>query len=342
MKKSFRLISLCVALVTGSAVAATALTSTSSTGTCAGRFPNLVKDVCWLCMFPVRIGSMKITIPGQSDNHDSPPPLLCTCPAPPPIFKRIGIGVSYWEPARVAEVVRTPMCSPTLNGKILGKIPGAIAGTHGGQSSDADQGAFYQVHWFVYPIMNWLGIAIATGACLKIETFDLAYMSELDPLWDDDELTFLTDPESILFANPISQAACAADAVAASTTKFGIDQLFWCSGSQGSVYPIDGNISEHHGGVDSSLDAVHRLIFKMHRSNLALDTSTRGAMCFNLPQPVMRKTQYKQQMLYPIAQSKTGYGLGAASVAWGAGKEFPYRGEDFAYLIWRKRICCAW
>ncbi|WP_422822808.1 TraU family protein [Vibrio fluvialis] len=26
---------------------------------------------------------------------------------------------------------------------------------------------------------------------------------------------------------------------------------------------------------------------------------------------------------------------------WGAGREFPYKGEDFTYLIWRKRTCCA-
>jgi conjugal transfer pilus assembly protein TraU len=27
-------------------------------------------------------------------------------------------------------------------------------------------------------------------------------------------------------------------------------------------------------------------------------------------------------------------------VLWGSGKEFPYQGEDFGYLVWRKRSCC--
>ncbi|WP_299160117.1 TraU family protein, partial [Accumulibacter sp.] len=25
---------------------------------------------------------------------------------------------------------------------------------------------------------------------------------------------------------------------------------------------------------------------------------------------------------------------------WGAGREFPFEGEDFAYMVFRKRNCC--
>ena len=43
--------------------------------------------------------------------------------------------------------------------------------------------------------------------------FDLMYLSEVDPTWNDDELAFYTVPEVVLFANPFMQAACIADAV---------------------------------------------------------------------------------------------------------------------------------
>lgn len=306
---------------------------------CSGSFPNPITDVCWLCMFPINIGGISISMPGQTNNSDPSPPLICTCPITVPPFIRIGVGLSYWEPARVAEVVRTPMCSPTLNGTILGKIP-APSGDH----NDHDGGlgnAFYHVHWFQYPVLSWLSMPLSQGACMVKEPFDLAYLSELDPLWDDDEMTFILNPEAILFANPIAQAACAADAVAAATTNFGIDSLFWCSGSQGSIYPLDGYHANHVGGVDSSLAIVHKHIFKMHRQLMAQDTSTLGAMCANLPQPILRKNQYKQQMMHPVPQNVRGLGLGAPSSGWAAGKEFPYKGEDFSYLIWRKRTCCA-
>ena len=333
MLKNFRLSSLALAFLV-----ALGFSGKVTAAACGGRFPNPVTDICWLCLFPINIGMVPITMPGQTDNHDPNPPLICTCPAPPPIFVRIGVGVSFWEPARVAEVVRTPMCSPTLGGAVLGTLPVPAGTNHEGDDSG---GAFYHVHWFQYPVLSWLGMAITEGACYVNETFDMSYLSELDPLWDDDQLSFVLNPEAILFANPVAQAACVADTVAAATTTFGLDALFWCSGSQGSLYPLSGSHANHVGGVDSSLAIVHTHIFKMHRQFLAQDTSTLGAMCGNLPQPIMRKNQYKQQMMYPVPQNVRGYGLGAPSTIWGAGREFPYKGEDFSYLIWRKRTCCA-
>jgi len=306
---------------------------------CEGDFPNPITDVCWNCFFPLQIGSISISF-GQPDNGDPDPPFLCTCPAPPPIFIRPGVGMSFWEPARVAEVVRTPMCSPTLNGSVLADMPFVPKGTNYAHQDTSEQ-AFYHVHWFQYPVLSWVGMGISQGICFVPEPMDMQYATELDPLWDDDELAFLINPEAILFANPIAQAACVADSLKASVTKFGIDALFWCSGSQGSIYPLSGSHATHNGGVDSTLATVHKHVARMHRMGLAMDTSTLGAMCTNLPQPVLRKKQYKQQMLFPIPQTQKGYGFGAASSFWGAGKEFPYKGEDFSYLIWRKRTCCA-
>jgi conjugal transfer pilus assembly protein TraU len=235
-------------------------------------------------------------------------------------------------------VVRSPFCSPTLGGITLGSLF-APGGTH--HEGDGKKGeAFYHVHWIQFPVINWLGMAFSK-LCFANETFDIAYLSELDPLWDDDEISFILNPEAILFTNPIAQAACAADSIAASTLGFGIDPLFWCAGSQGSLYPLSGTHANHVGGVDSSLALVHTMIFKLHRQLMAQDTSTPLAMCRSIPQPILRKTQYKQQMLYPLPQNLKGFGLGSTSMLWGVAREFPYKGEDFTYLVWRKRTCCA-
>ena len=313
--------------------------SGSALGPCEGDFPNPVTDICWSCLFPIHIGAVAITASGQADNGDPPPPMICSCPAPPPMFIRYGVGISFWEPARIAEVVRTPMCSPTLGGSTLFSM-NVAAGTHETEHGGQDV-AFYQVHWIQYPVLNWLGMAITEGACEINESFDMAYLSELDPLWDDDELSFVLNPEAALFANPVAQAACVADSAKASLTLFGIDSLFWCSGSQGSLYPLSGTHANHVGALDSSLALTHTMIFKLHREFLAQDTSTMGAMCGPVPQPILRKNQYKQNMMHPVAQNTAGFGLGVPTASWGAGREFPYKGEDFTYLIWRKRSCCA-
>ena len=70
--------------------------------------------------------------------------------------------------------------------------------------------------------------------------FDMLYVSELDPTWNNDELAFFTNPEASLVATPVAQAACPADAVA-STARHPIDKLFWCAGSWGFIYPLSGH-----------------------------------------------------------------------------------------------------
>jgi conjugal transfer pilus assembly protein TraU len=307
----------------------------SAIAPCHGKFANPITDICWRCLFPISIGPVKVSF-GQQDAGPSPP-FLCSCPAPPPLFVRFGVGVGLWEPARVAEVVRTPFCSPTLGGIQLGDF-GIPAGTQKADQATDREDANYHVHWFSYPLLSWLNLLI-NFVCLKPEPFDLLYLTELDPLWEDDELAFLLNPEAVLFANPAAQAACAADCAAASV-GFPLEPLFWCAGCQGSLYPLSGTIVHHTDGVASSLLEVQRLAAKLHRQALAHDTSSLSALCATHPSPLIRKTQYKTQMLYPLPDTTSAHPLGR-STALMAGKAFPVKGEDFSYLIFRKRLCCA-
>jgi conjugal transfer pilus assembly protein TraU len=80
---------------------------------------------------------------------------------------------------------------------------------------------------------------------------------------------------------------------------------------------------------------------KLHRAAVALDMSTRSAMCGPRVQPILRKGSYKTQMLYPIPTTQSAPFYGESTALWSAGKEYPVRGEDFLYLIWRRRTCCA-
>ena len=310
-------------------------------GMCSGKFPNPLTDVCWGCLFPINIGPMTVTGSEFPNIQNQSPPLICTCPAPPPIFIRIGIGLGYWEPWKIFEAVRTPGCFPTLGGMKIGSY-GSPAGTNKSKGGENGKG-FYQVHMYDYPVLSWFFQAFSDSVCYNTGSsgFDLLYITELDPMWDDDASSFILMPEVVLFSNPIAQAACVADSVKATATRFGVDELFWCSGSQGSVFPLDGYHTNHVGGIDTSLAKVHSFLYKIHREGIAWDTSTVASMCFAIPQPLMRKGQYKQQMMHPVPQPVAGFGFGVASQYWGTGREFPFAGEDFSYLVWRKRLCCA-
>ena len=88
----------------------------------------------------------------------------------------------------------------------------------------------------MYPLLSWIGVLLDLG-CLEGGGLDIAWVSELDPAWLDDELSFLLNPEAALFANLPAQAACAADCAAASV-GLPLDPMFWCAGCQGGMYPL--------------------------------------------------------------------------------------------------------
>lgn len=306
---------------------------------CEGKFVNPFTDICWGCIFPITIGGLKVSLDGE--DTENPRRVICNCPKPP----FIGIPISFWEPARLVDVTRTPYCMVSLGGfKIMGsgiKGRGSVEGGHTiAQGHSRMRQSFYQVHWYMYPITYILEILV-DFLCLESGQIDLAYITELDPLWNDDETAFILNPEAVLFNNPIAQAACVADCTAA-TLSFPLDQMFWCSGCQGSMYPFTGTLNYHVGGVQASLLMVSRMIGKLHRELLLEITSGEAALCNRYRSVMIKKSQYKTQMVFPIptASSKGCYPLGRTETIWGSSKEFPYQGEDFGYLIWRKRNCC--
>lgn len=307
--------------------------------TCTGRFLNPITDICWTCMLPLSIGAVPVADLGQEDIPNPPSP-VCSCGLHP----IVGVTLGFWEPARLVEVVRKPFCLVSLGGVDLN--PGIPAPEHARYTrteGDGDGGSFYQAHFYVDAVMYWLDV-LGDFGCLEKGAFDLAYMTEVDPLWNDDELSLILNPDAVLFANPVAVAACAADCVAASV-GFGIKEMFWCAGCQGPLYPMDGRIPYHTGGINDSALIAQRLTAKMHREMIAWGWHGAAGLCGPYPEPVMDKRAYKTQLTYPVPNTQATLGkccqpFGRTTVLWGAGKEYPVAGEDFAYLLFRKHNCC--
>ena len=316
------------------------LSAGSASANCVGRFVNPVTDICWKCLFPLSIGSTRVYKGGQRDIKNPSNP-LCICqrgPVPVP-----GVSIGFWEPYRIIEVTRTPYCLISMGGKQIQKT--AMKGQGGGSlkaGSKPGQTSFYNVHYYAYPVLYWLELLIEF-ACMDKGSFDLLYLSELDPSWNNSSLGAFLNPEALLFGNPIAQVACAADCAKA-TVGFPFNSLFWCSGCQGSIYPFSGHVASHIGAVQASHLIATRLLAKMHRVGLAQKTaSSKKALCKKEFAPIIPKNQYKLQMLYPKAATKGKSAcnpLGKSTAIHGAGKEYPKKGEDYAYLVWRKRNCC--
>jgi len=121
--------------------------SWAATTTCTGKFMNPITDICWSCAFPLKVGGTTIMDFGQEDFDSGVSNPLCACSSPP----KVGLSISFYEPARLVEVVRKPYCFPSLGGITID--PGVPAPAHvqtrGGKS-------FYQAHWYISPLMFWL------------------------------------------------------------------------------------------------------------------------------------------------------------------------------------------
>ncbi|MYI74196.1 MAG: conjugal transfer protein, partial [Acidobacteria bacterium] len=156
----------------------------ASAQACTGRFVNPVSDVCWECLFPISIGP--VTIGSASGAPDTPNPSspICLCGSP---FPRIGLSLGVWEPARLVDATRAPWCFPNLGGLTIDPGLPAGRGRTGSSGGDGATGSVWHAHHYVYPLLSWIGALIDLG-CLEAGGLDIAWVSELDPAWLDDEL----------------------------------------------------------------------------------------------------------------------------------------------------------
>jgi conjugal transfer pilus assembly protein TraU len=296
-------------------------------------FFNPITDVCWTCIFPIRIGSVPITPSfGHQDYADVSSP-ICVCMTPLP---RIGITVSMWEAVRIAETTKHPWKFPDFCLDL--SISNVPEGDSMSSSQNVQRKQSWQVHWFLYPVMSMLNVAV-DFACLSRPDFDIAYVSELDPAWNDDFTALFVYPETILLANPLSEFACLPDRAMTSARQFGISALFWCAGNWGTTYPFTKKTFCDNPTISSAL-AVAKVNAMLHRNLVALKTIGKSAMCAPTPSFIFPKNEYKYQIAKPI-RGATCVPIGEDAVWWAEMKE-PYAGDTYhSFVIWRKRDCCA-
>lgn len=109
-----------LSLLLGVAMFVTSLTGNAAT-VCQGKILNPVTDVCWSCVFPVKIGgkaSLTTSVLPDPDTGAGGP--FCTCGKG--LNLRAGVTFSFWEPLRTAEIVRHAGCLPSMGGVNMGDM----------------------------------------------------------------------------------------------------------------------------------------------------------------------------------------------------------------------------
>jgi len=308
--------------------------TSNSYAVCAGTMLNPITGVNWECIFPIKIAGIPVgTSSGLPDTPDLASSPICVCPIAVPPFVRPGIPISLWEPSKIVETVKDPLCFPTLG---MGLDSFLSAGTLGGAVNSDSTHAFAQAHEIIFPIWAIIGMLL-DAICLEAGSeVTVAYLTEIDPLWQNPELSMFIHPEAVLFANPFSTMACMADA-ATSIIGLPLDPLFWCMGSWSNAYPMTGHI-DMKSIVEANAGIASRLLYKLARQLMSWDCAT--DICGCLPLPIWVKSHYRMHISKPVKHF-TCTPIGQEGLLWSWAKNLPVKGDNFLWMIFEKRACCA-
>ncbi len=330
---------------------------------------KLFTDICWDCIFPVRIAS-GLTIKGKNDSsvpNEAFDGFICSCSRNYDL-PQVGVAIGSYMHAKLVDVTRNAYCAPSLGGIYLQNKGAQLMGKHDRSSDPNAQSSFYNYMYYSFPL-NFMLDLLVDRRCGNdgYLDFDVLYISPLDPTWNDDELAFFLNLEAVLFSNPIFTAACIADAAKTAAGSQPIAKLFWCAGGWGNLYPFTGHISAVSSPVRESSLVTARVLAALHRRGLAHKTLGSAAMCESQIYPTIPKTQYKLSMFYPVAETTTGvkpppaqsssapndsgvttaplktfgaHYIGESTFRWGEWRNVPGSGEDFTYDIIRWEDCC--
>lgn len=259
---------------------------------------GIIDKICWSCVLPMRIMGVG---PKPAGAASSKPVCLCNDSNGVP---EIGWQLGYFQPARIEEVVKTPWCSPFLGGIKLQDSSFEIGREKASNHVDNPQNVFMDSHYFSYPVFQLLNLLMVPNCAGDMhQDIDLLNMSEIDPLWSNDLLTFVLNPESVVFANPLALAWCMADCVA-TTANFESEKNYFCAGCDGLIYPHTGNIHGIKDPVQNSSLLVQRQLAALHRRGLAEKTMGEEEMCGSTYSYFVPRSQYRVSMLYPVPESK--------------------------------------
>jgi conjugal transfer pilus assembly protein TraU len=162
-------------------------------------------------------------------------------------------------------------------------------------------GAKWNVHWYVYPLLYWMEI-LTDFACMEQSSFDIAYVTEIDPLWQDDTLTALINPKSRSSPTRSRRSPAPPTAArrrqAAARSAVLVRRLSRLDVSDGRQY----RRACRRGPVEPARALA--LCLQAPPRGRGLGTMGSKGLCGKYVMPIMRKQQYRFQATIPSPMVK--------------------------------------
>jgi conjugal transfer pilus assembly protein TraU len=213
-------------------------------------------------------------------------------------------------PKYLLTVTKKPYCFPELNGTELASQLGLVSKYNVGNESSNNSfkagnnnTTSYSWHLASLPLVKILELFNVTS-CFSdgYSTYDMLWISETLPTWYDSELAFYVAPESLVFASPLSLAGMVTDCVASSIGS-SLDSVFFTAGCWGSMYPLTADLGVSKDKVSGKSLIATRALFFLSRIGMLERTMGSDAVCKNQKMPLLKKSQYRFQQLWPVSES---------------------------------------
>ncbi|BBO87979.1 TraU family protein [Desulfosarcina ovata] len=306
--------------------------------------PHLSISLILILILPTLVGSTCIEQEWNPDGFDYEFEVLGTCECCYGWWCRYGTLIAFWEPHRIIETVKDPYCSPTASQSLLLSLSADdagsldevfLGGTHADHSNTEGATVFAQVHYLTHPMLDAM-IDEFDDMCWESSDNGMEYISETDSEWQE-IYSSMWWPEASLFATYPMVETCMADAAAA---QFGtpIDALYWCLGAWGTLFNMNGHFNQDEYTTGNAGLAA-RTIAHMGRRGLLMDAAS--VQCYAISMPIWIKSYFKLQPIRPN-EHPFKIPIGMDPLFWSEGlNRVDPGGDNFAWLLWRLRICCA-
>lgn len=337
---------------------------------------TLFNNICWSQLYPIRLAGIDLF--GDIGPADSNRRSVCACGGnvSKGELPMIGFSLGHWRPVRIVEAVRKPWCLPSMGGiKMANTATRGDVNLTGGvidHSNGGEKMGFYNINYYFADFMAMFNM-LSAPKCNPggMVDFDLAQTSAFYPQWSKDKLAAVLNPEVSLLASiglPLLQPA---DCLATTATGKSVDEAFLTAGCWGAMVPYTGVVRPATSGPEMWLLTSTRFLGMLSRLGMLTQTVGSGALCGSQPMPILKKSQYMLQMLYPVPQSNNGNNSAAAPASDSTNNgtqvpeldladlsdrctttigestlksmEFrmrPATGEDAVFLLWQWVDCC--
>ncbi|GAA5143671.1 TraU family protein [Thalassotalea piscium] len=274
----------------------------------------LITDVCWEGIFPVYLGGARFGGKSKFAPADRNKRSLCFCQGDisKGVMPSAGATVGMYLPKYLLTVTKKPYCFPELNGTELASQLGLVSRFNvgnedagGTDSTNIANSASFSWHLAAMPLMKILELFDVMGCYTDGYTnFDIMWISETLPMWYDSELAYYIAPESKVFASSLASAAVVTDCLSSSLAS-PIDTLFFAAGCWGQMYPLTAHIGGQSDKVAGKSLIATRALFFLSRIGVLERTMGDDAVCKSQDMPIMKKSQYRFQQLWPLSESES-------------------------------------